>query len=68
MLWRIPGYGFIKALTDSLDKRAAESALRPVLIHFDDSAQLGFEVDHLADGRRVSTCRARRIRAPARSW
>ena len=53
MLWRIPGYGFIKALTDSLDKRAAESALRPVLIHFDDSAQLGFEVDHLADGRRV---------------
>jgi uncharacterized membrane protein len=53
VLWRIPGYGFIKALTDSLDKRAAESALRPVLIHFDDSAQLGFEVDHLADGRRV---------------
>ena len=62
VLWRIPGYGFIKALTDSLDKRAAESALRPVLIHFDDSAQLGFEVDHLAaTGVASSTCRARRI-------
>jgi uncharacterized membrane protein len=53
VLWRIPGYGFIKALTDSLDKRAADAALRPVLIHFDDSAQLGFEVDQLPDGRRV---------------
>jgi uncharacterized membrane protein len=53
ILWRIPGYGFIKALTDSLDKRAAESTLKPVLIHFDDAAQLAFEVDRLADGRRV---------------
>jgi len=25
----------------------------PVLIHFDDAAQLAFEVDQLADGRRV---------------
>ena len=53
VLWRIPGYGFVKALTDSLDKRAAESTLRPVLIHFDDAAQLAFEVDRLPDGRRV---------------
>lgn len=52
VLWRIPGYGFIKGLTDSLDKNAAAS-MRPVLIHFDDAAQLAFEVDQLADGRRV---------------
>lgn len=53
ILWRLPGYGFVRALTDSLDKRAGESTLKPVLIHFDDSAQLAFEVDRLADGRRV---------------
>jgi uncharacterized membrane protein len=52
VLWRIPGYGLVKGLTDSLDKSAAGS-MRPVLIHFDDSAQLAFEVDRLADGRRV---------------
>jgi uncharacterized membrane protein len=27
--------------------------MRPVLVHFDDCAQLAFEVDQLADGRRV---------------
>ena len=53
VLWRIPGYGFVKALTDSLDKSAAASSMRPVLAHFDDYAQLAFEVDQLADGRRV---------------
>jgi uncharacterized membrane protein len=53
VLWRIPGYGFIKALTDSLDTKRAAATLRPVLIHFDDAAQLAFEVDRLPDGRRV---------------
>ncbi len=53
VLWRIPGYGFIKGLTDSLDKSPAASSMRPVLAHFDDAAQLAFEVDQLADGRRV---------------
>jgi uncharacterized membrane protein len=53
LLWRIPGYGFLKGLTASLDKSAAESSMRPVLVHFDDCAQLAFEVDQLADGRRV---------------
>lgn len=52
VLWRIPGYGFLKGLTDSLDKGAAGS-MHPVLIHFDDYAQLAFEVDHLTDGRKV---------------
>jgi uncharacterized membrane protein len=53
VLWRIPGYGFIKGLTDSLDNSAAKSSMRPVLIHFDDAAQLAFEVDQVEDGRRV---------------
>jgi uncharacterized membrane protein len=53
VLWRIPGYGFVKGLTDSLDKSPAAKAMVPVLIHFDDAAQLAFEVDHLPDGRRV---------------
>jgi uncharacterized membrane protein len=54
VLWRVPGYGLIKGLTDSLDKQhAASASMIPVLIHFDDAAQLAFEVDRLADGRRV---------------
>lgn len=53
VLWRIPGYGLLKGLTDTLDKNAAEAALCPVLIHFDDATQLALEVDRLADGRRV---------------
>jgi uncharacterized membrane protein len=53
VLWRIPGYGFIKGLTDSLDKSPSACSMRTVLIHFDDSAQLAFEVDHLPDGRKV---------------
>jgi uncharacterized membrane protein len=52
VLWRIPGYGFLKALTDGLDKEHG-SSLRPVLVRFDDYSQLAFEVDHLPDGRKV---------------
>jgi uncharacterized membrane protein len=53
VLWRIPGYGIIKGLTSSLDPRAAMPDLRPVLVHFDDYAQIAFEVDRTSDGRRV---------------
>jgi uncharacterized membrane protein len=53
VLLRMPGYGFVKGLTDSLDKSPAAKGMLPVLIHFDDAAQLAFEVDHLPDGRRV---------------
>jgi len=52
VLWRIPGYGFLKALTDSLDKEHGVT-LRPVLVRFDDYSQLAFEVDQLPDGRKV---------------
>jgi uncharacterized membrane protein len=53
VLWRIPGYALVKALTESLDQRLPASSMHPVLIHFDDAAQLAFEVDRLTDGRRV---------------
>jgi uncharacterized membrane protein len=53
VLWRIPGYGFVKGLTESLDRSPAAKGMVPVLIRFDDAAQLAFEVDHLPDGRRV---------------
>ena len=53
VLWRIPGYGLVRALTDSLDKSAVASSMRPVLVHFGDHAQLAFEVEQLTDGRRV---------------
>ena len=52
VLWRIPGYGIVKGLTDSLDPHAMPS-LRPVLVHFDDYSQVAFEVDRSADGRCV---------------
>jgi uncharacterized membrane protein len=53
VLWYIPGYGLIRAMADSLDRNGAQLSMRPVLIHFDDAAQLAFEVDRLPDGRRV---------------
>jgi uncharacterized membrane protein len=52
LLWRIPGYTFIKAMVDSIDNKG-NPTLRPVLIRFDDSSQLAFEVDRLPDGRRI---------------
>lgn len=53
VLWRVPGYGFIKGLTDSFDQSAAASCMRPVLANFGNYSQLAFEVDELADGRKV---------------
>jgi uncharacterized membrane protein len=53
VLWSIPGYGFLKGLTDSLDRGAAATSMIPVLVRFADCAQLAFEVDRLPDGRRV---------------
>ena len=45
-LLAIPGYAFIKGLTDSMSntEEAAESFL-PVLVRFDDNAQIAFEVE-----------------------
>jgi uncharacterized membrane protein len=40
----IPRYAFIKSMTDSLGGQQ-QSTLRPVLVRFDDLAQIAFEVD-----------------------
>jgi uncharacterized membrane protein len=54
VLWRVPGYALVKGLTDSLDASGADSGwMRPVLVRFDDYSQLAFEVDRMADGRRI---------------
>jgi uncharacterized membrane protein len=53
VLWRVPGYALVKALTDSLDKNAAASSMRPVLVKSPAHEQLAFEVEQLADGRHV---------------
>ncbi|MDH3762650.1 MAG: DUF502 domain-containing protein [Gammaproteobacteria bacterium] len=49
-LLAIPGYAFIKAYTDGMQSgEAASSTLQPVMVRFDDNAQLGFEVERLDD-------------------
>ncbi len=49
-LQAIPGYSFIKGFIDSMssNEEAAESFL-PVLVRFDDNAQLAFEVERTGD-------------------
>jgi uncharacterized membrane protein len=49
-LLAIPGYAFIKGFTDSMSstEEAAESFL-PVLVRFDDNAQIAFEVERTGD-------------------
>ena len=46
----IPGYAFIKGVTDSIShtEEAAKSFL-PVLVRFDDNAQIAFEVERTGD-------------------
>jgi uncharacterized membrane protein len=51
VLWNVPGYGFVKALTDTLEKNGA--SMRPVMVRFDDYSQLAFEVEQLPDGRKI---------------
>lgn len=53
-LLAIPGYAFIKAFADNLKMdEAAAKTLQPVLVQFDDNAQMGFEVERLNDGQVV---------------
>jgi len=46
----IPGYAFIRGIAGSFDKDKADEYLIPVIAKFDDSAQLGFEVERLENG------------------
>ncbi len=51
LLGGIPGYAFIKGFTDSMASgdKAAEGFV-PVVARFDDSAQIGFEVERIENG------------------
>ncbi|MFT5393617.1 MAG: putative membrane protein, partial [Gammaproteobacteria bacterium] len=53
VLWKIPGYGFLKGLTDGISGDDSNASMRPVLAHFDDVAQVAFEMERLEDGRVV---------------
>ncbi len=53
-LLAIPGYAFVKGFTDSMDnsEETAKSFL-PVMVQFDDNAQIGFEVERVNNGNVV---------------
>lgn len=52
-LWKLPGYSMVKGLSESFGGDQAKTTLKPVIASLDDTAQLGFEVDRLSDGRVV---------------
>jgi hypothetical protein len=54
LLAMIPGYSFLKGVTEGL--RAGEEQSRdfiPVIAKFDDNAQIAFEIERTADGNVV---------------
>lgn len=54
VLLAIPGYAFIKGFTDSMDNsEEAAKSLLPVIVRFDDHAQIGFEVERKDGGNVV---------------
>jgi uncharacterized membrane protein len=48
----VPGYALVKGMTGSLGGDGAES-LTPVMVKFNDSSQIAFEVEKIEDGRVV---------------
>jgi uncharacterized membrane protein len=52
-LWQLPGYAFVKGMTDSFISQGDSSSMRPVSCQLDDSWQIGFEVERMQDGRVV---------------
>ncbi len=46
----LPGYAFIRGFAGSLNNDMADEYLIPVIAKFDDSSQLGFEVERLDNG------------------
>jgi uncharacterized membrane protein len=54
LLVAIPGYTFVKGVTDSLNSsEEAAKAFVPVLAKFDDNAQIGFEIERAERGNVV---------------
>jgi uncharacterized membrane protein len=49
LMMLLPGYAFVKGMTDSIAEKD-EQGLRPVLVKLDDSMQIGFEVERIERG------------------
>jgi len=45
----VPGYTYFKSIAGSLAEAESET-LHPVLVQYDDQAQIGFEMERLASG------------------
>lgn len=54
ILSKIPGYIFFKGITDGIatSKKSPEN-FKPVLVEFDDNAQMGFKIESLKTGEDV---------------
>ena len=53
-LLAVPGYAFVKGFTESMNSsEEAAKSLFPVIVQFDDNAQIGFEVERTAKGNVV---------------
>lgn len=53
VLWQFPGYNMVKGVTDSVLGGGTDMEMMPVVVNFDDHAQLGLEIERLDDGRVV---------------
>lgn len=50
LLQLIPVYAWVKGITGGISDDEAEAVLKPVMVKFDDQAQLAFEVDRAENG------------------
>jgi hypothetical protein len=66
-LEKIPAYELLKAKTQSVLTPEEIKTLRPAITRFDDSWQLAFEIERLADGKAWCSYPDRPIPGPARS-
>jgi uncharacterized membrane protein len=54
LLWKVPGYAFVKSLASGITESEEDDRLLPVVLcRFDDVSQIGFEMERLPDGRAV---------------
>ena len=51
-LWKLPVYGMVKGVTESISEAETKS-FKPVLARLDDASQIAFEIERLSDGRVV---------------
>lgn len=53
ILSNLPGYTLIKSMGEGLVGKTHEGSRRAVLVHFEHTSQIGFQMDVLQDGRMV---------------